>query len=85
MPERESSPRSLILQRDEPLIAVPVDVGSVCYFVDEEAANAASPPDSVLQALSVIGAWRDIDSEDALDILDRIRHENEPTPPIERL
>ncbi|MFN0071017.1 MAG: hypothetical protein ACKVVP_05950 [Chloroflexota bacterium] len=89
MPELEPPHlRSLTIQRDQPLIAVPLDIGgreAVCYFADEAAADAASAPDSVQQALAVIGAWRDIDSEDALDMLDRIRHESEPTPPIDHL
>jgi hypothetical protein len=37
----------------------------------------------VQRALSLLGAWKDIDSDDALDQLDRIRDESTPTPPIE--
>ncbi len=37
----------------------------------------------VQQALSLFGAWQDIDTPDALDILDRIRHASKPTPPID--
>lgn len=43
------------------------------------------PPDqdAVQKALGLDGAWSDLDWEEALDELDRIRHESKPTPPIE--
>jgi hypothetical protein len=34
-------------------------------------------------AREVAGAWSDIDWDDMIRELDRIRHENPPTPPIE--
>jgi len=55
----------------------------VRYFTDEDETEAASTPDSVQRALSLFGAWSDIDSDDALDELDRIRHESTRTPPID--
>jgi len=33
-------------------------------------------------ARSLAGAWADLDWEEAIDALDHIRHDNEPTPPI---
>jgi hypothetical protein len=30
-----------------------------------------------------IGAWSDMDFDETLDALDRIRHESKPTPPID--
>jgi hypothetical protein len=40
---------------------------------------------SIQRALSLIGAWKDLDNEDRpdpLDELDRIRHESKPSPPL---
>ena len=76
----------LVARADQPLIAIPSgeENGQVVrYFTDEREADAASPPSTLLQALSVLGAWEEIDSPYALDQLDRIRHESRPTPPIE--
>ncbi len=36
-------------------------------------------------ARALAGAWSDLDWEEALDELDRIRKESEPTPPIDEL
>ena len=52
------------------------------YFTDEEAADKALPENVTEQALSVIGAWSDLDWEDMKAALDRIRHESQPTSPI---
>ena len=87
MQEHQSHPRpSLIVRPDQPLIGIPLEESGqevVRYFTDEEEADKAVGQDSVQRALNVIGAWKDIDTPDALDILDRIRHDSEPTPPIE--
>jgi uncharacterized protein (DUF433 family) len=37
---------------------------------------------SVGKALSVVGAWSDLDFDETLDALNRIRHESKPTLPI---
>lgn len=42
-----------------------------------------SLPQPVRDALSVIGAWRDMQGDDEFATLDRIRHESQPTPPID--
>jgi hypothetical protein len=79
---------SLTARPDQPLIGVPLEEDGqpvVRYFTDEDEADRALGDDSVQQALALIGAWKDIDSPDALDILDRIRHESKPTPPIDEL
>ncbi len=87
MPELEPTQHhSLTVRRDHPLIGVPLEEGgqeAIRHFTDEEEADAASPAASVQQALSLFGAWQDIDTPDALDILDRIRHASKPTPPID--
>ena len=71
----------------QPLIGIPVGEGTddlVRYFASEEAADQALSRDqsSIQRALSAIGAWSDLDFDDMLDALDRIRHESRPTPPI---
>jgi hypothetical protein len=36
-----------------------------------------------LDALSVLGAWDDLDWDDMAATFERIRHENPPSPPVE--
>ena len=55
----------------------------VRYFTDEQAADAAVPHSATQAALSVIGAWSDLEWEEMVEALDRMRHESKPTPPIE--
>ena len=86
MAELEPHSPTFQVRRDQPLIGIPVRLGDedlIQYFTDEEDAQAATTPASVRRALAVLGSWSDIDSDDALDQLDRIRHESEPTPPID--
>jgi hypothetical protein len=71
-------------RRQQPLIAIPVEQDGeeeVAYFVSEEAADAAYP-DSVHEAIRLAGVWHDLDWDETLQALDRIRHESKPTPPI---
>jgi hypothetical protein len=76
----------ITVQDDRPLIGV-IDRENggdvVRYFTDEDEADAATPPASVQRALSLLGAWSDLDWDAASAELDRIRHESRPTPPIE--
>lgn len=77
---------SLVVRDDQPLIAVilPENGSDVTYyFATEEAADATLANDAMQAALSAIGSWRDLDWEETVEALDRIRHESEPTPPIE--
>jgi hypothetical protein len=54
----------------------------VRYFTDEKAADAAVSQSATQEALAVIGAWNDLDWDETVAALDRIRHESKPTPPI---
>lgn len=45
--------------------------------------SEADLPKTVRDALAMMGAWRDMQDDDEFAALDRIRHESEPTPPIE--
>ena len=83
MTEHQQHPHaSLTVRPDQPLIGV-IDQQNgtevVRYFADEADADAEFGDDGVQQALNLAGAWRDIDSDDFLDELDRIRHESTPT------
>ena len=77
--------RGLRADHDQPLIGVVAqenDRPVVHYFTDEESVEAASVPGSVERALSLLGAWSDLDWDAAEAELDRIRQANPPTPPI---
>jgi hypothetical protein len=66
-----------------PLIGIIVEEKGkevVRYFTEEEQADQAAT--SVADALSLAGAWSDLDFDETLNALDRIRHESKPTPPI---
>ncbi len=83
---RPGRARSLRVRADEPLIGVILREDGqevVRYFAEEEAANAASTPTSIQRALSLAGAWSDLDWEELETAFERIRHEGQPTPPIE--
>ena len=72
----------------QPLIGVPVGDGpeeAVRYFTSEEEADRALSHDesNIQLALSAIGSWSDLDFDEMLDELDRIRHQSMPTPPID--
>jgi hypothetical protein len=82
MAEQKHIP-SLLVPRNQPLIAIPVEENGqemVRYFTDEEEAERVAS--GVDEALSLAGAWSDLDEEEMQQALDRIRHESKPTPPI---
>ena len=70
----------------EPLIALIFEEDGrevVRYFRDDEAADAAMPPDSVQAARALARAWSDLDWDQTVEALERIRHESTPSPFIE--
>ena len=77
----------ITIRRGRPLIGVLTrdehDQEVVTYFTDEVEADLAIPDADVEAALALAGAWSDVPWEDLETGLDRIRHESEPTPPIE--
>ncbi len=87
MPERRHQHvQGLLVQSNQPLIGIPFDENGQeveRYFTDEEAADAAVSQSATQAALGVIGAWSDLDWEETVEALDRIRHDSKPTPPIE--
>jgi hypothetical protein len=76
---------SIAAPSSQPLVGVFVedDSDEVRYFVDDQDLPASQPSADAQAALSVIGAWRDLDWDELAERLDRIRHESPPTPPIE--
>jgi hypothetical protein len=77
---------SLSVRDDRPLIGVITRENGrdiTRYFTDDDEADAATAPAGVQRALSLMGAWSDMDWEEAVAELDRIRHESQPTPPID--
>ena len=76
---------ALLVPLGQPLIVIPVEIdGSEveCYFADEASADAAITADDLALAMSSIGAWSDLDWDELEGALERKRHENVPTPPI---
>lgn len=85
--ERQRVP-SLAVEPDRPLIGVVEVEGGrevVRYSTDEPDATAAQPASVVADARTLAGAWADLDWGEAVAELDRIRHQSEPTPPIDAL
>ena len=85
---RATRAQSLVVESDQALIAIPLEEEGrdvVQYFADEEAADAALSEDTTQDALSLIGAWSDLDWDEMEEALYRIRHESKPTPPIDRI
>jgi hypothetical protein len=86
---RHHEVNQLLAERDQPIIAVPITEqgrAMVRYEVDsqrDEPNDGQHLPESVQQALSLAGAWSDLDWDETVEALDRIRHESRPTPPIE--
>ncbi len=85
--ERRSDEESILfLRADEPLIGVVsrIDDGFVeQIFRSEDDADAVVDDNVVRSALDLAGAWSDLDWDDMAEALDRIRHSNPPTPPLE--
>ena len=72
-------------RRDQPLIGILVQEGDqelVRYFTHEDEVDASTEPGGQVRALSLFGAWADLDWEAALDELDRIRQSSPPAPPL---
>ena len=78
--------RRLTVRSDQPLLGLLVEEAGhelVHYFAGDVPA-AIEPDDHVIaDALSLAGAWRDLDWEQTITALDRIRHATPPTPPID--
>ncbi len=75
----------------QPLIGIPTREGPdevVRYFTSDDDVDRARISDqaSIKRALSLAGAWAELDTGDGpdpLDELDRMRHQSTPTPPLD--
>ncbi|MGH2561446.1 MAG: hypothetical protein ACRDJH_20470 [Thermomicrobiales bacterium] len=77
---------SLTVRDDQPLIGIilPDDGREVTrYFADEASADAAVSAQTAARARALAGAWSDLDWDEAVEELDRIRHDSVPTTPID--
>jgi hypothetical protein len=84
---RTISNPGLAVYPDRPLIGIVlVEDGEevVRYFADEAEA-AAAVAQTTMSDRSLAGAWADLDWQEAVEELDRIRHQSKPTPPIDAL
>ena len=87
-PRQYHSGASLAIRSDQPLIGIVVVENGhevTRYFADETEVDAAVAGDeqTVADAKALAGAWSDLDWEEMVEELDRIRHANPPTPPID--
>jgi hypothetical protein len=83
--QRPGRVASLAVRPDLPLIGVVlIENGQevVRYFANEADADSVIASHATTDIRSLAGAWADLEWEEAIDALDRIRHDSEPTPPI---
>ena len=89
MSEAQPAQRASFVARiHQPLIAVPIDNNgeeAVCYFTDEAQADAALGQDAPEAVIKLAGVWSDLDGDAMLASLEHMRHDSEPTPPIDSL
>ena len=78
--------RSTITARpDQALVAIPgfEDGHAVVYYqLDEPVAGDGSDLPRIARVRALAGVWSDLDGDDMLDELDRIRHANPPSPAV---
>ena len=81
-----SRPPEIVVPADQPLIEMMDEIDGqdvIRYFFSEEDADAARGPDTARAARELAGAWSDLDWEETVEELDRIRHGSLPTPPMQ--
>lgn len=77
---------SFTLSGNQPLISIPFEENGqavVRYFSEETQADKAISEDATRTALDLAGAWSDLNLDEMLEELDRIRHQSTPTQPID--
>ncbi|HET9015610.1 MAG TPA: hypothetical protein VFN57_08435 [Thermomicrobiaceae bacterium] len=75
----------LVVHEDEPLIGLLMEQDGQPverYVTDEAIADTELGDEALRLAANAIGALADLDWEDAIEELERIRHASPPTPPI---
>jgi hypothetical protein len=76
----------VVIPAGQEMIAIPDEIDGhaiVRYFASDEEADAAFGADSIAEAIALLGAWGDLDWEEAVKELDRIEQDRIPTPPID--
>ena len=70
---------------NQPLIGIPFEENGqeVIRYFSEEALTRRGNSQRTQEALSLAGAWSDLNGDEMLEELDRIRHQSTPTPPID--
>jgi hypothetical protein len=84
----DERPRGMTARGDQPLIGILIRADGqdlVRYVADEGDLENGSSSNSVERALALAGAWSDLDADEMLDGLNRIRHKSRPTLPIDDL
>jgi hypothetical protein len=85
---RATRTTELGIQSERQLTVAPAVVrgAGVTDNVEDDEVSDAAMADRVLQdALAAIGSWSDLDWDETVAALDRIRHESIPTPPLDDL
>lgn len=88
MAMRSEQPKSLIVRPGQHLVAVPYEEDGaevIRYFVEDESTEVPLSEEQVAKIRSLFGVWSDLDGDEMLEALERIRHESKPTPPIDDL
>lgn len=78
--------RGFAARQDEPLIGVvtgDADDQAVFYFAQQQEIDELSADDGSRVALDLAGAWSDLNWEQMEQELDRIRHDNPPSAPLD--
>ncbi len=53
------------------------------YFAEDAELESVGADETAADARSLAGVWSDLDWAEMIEELDRIRHANTPTPPID--
>jgi hypothetical protein len=85
MSEQPVHHSTFIARSDQPLVGVITeeDGQELVRYYTEDAPATGLRKQQLQRALLLAGAWGDVDWDETVDALDRIRHESKPTPPID--
>jgi hypothetical protein len=86
--QRVDRRREVVVPANHELIAIPDEINGqefVRYFFSDEEADTAFGQEGIEEALAALGSWSDLDWDEAVETLERIRRESKPTPPIDDL
>lgn len=86
MAEQMDHSRHFIVPMKQPLIGIfrkENDHEVVQYFTEESHLDKKARSRSIQEVLKLAGSWSDLDWDEMEQELYRIRHESQPTPPID--